>query len=152
MTATVNWTRYALLFFLGASTAISVAILAVDNVLWEYAPSHAYGLVGLTSLDSISVVSLLFLKSRRLLLLAALLGATSLVILLANLFVGAQFGVMGFSQQDLTEYFLGYTTTHKGSVIAPTFGFYKISRYTYEILLAIQPFIAATGLLAYRRR
>lgn len=141
---------YLVLFLLTTSAALGGAILSVDSVLWRYAPSHAYGLAGFTVLN-VTLIVLLLLRPKKGLLLAGLWGFFELAILIGNIFLGAQFGVTGFTQEELRDYFLGVSISHKGSQIPPTFGFYKISRYAYDILITIQALIAAVGLLAYRR-
>jgi len=143
----VSKTSYALSFLLASSASLGAAILAVDNVLWKYAPSHAYGLAGFTGLN-IALIVLLFFKSKIGLLFAGLWGTVEFVILIANMLVGAQFGVTGFTQEELRDYFLGVLVGHGAS---PTFGFYKISPYSYIILVSIQAVIAITGLSGYRR-
>jgi len=135
--------------FLVLSTALGGALLSVDDVLWKYGPTHAYALAVMTGINT-GLLALLFLKPKKTLLVVALWGAVELGILVGNLLVGAQSGVAGFTQEDLTEYLLGFTQTHRGSTIAPTFGFYKLSRYSYVVLLVVQAFTVATALLAYR--
>ena len=139
--------RYVLLFLLATSASLGGAILAVDNVLWTYARLHAYGLAGFTALNLL-LIALLFFRSKKVLLFAGLWGVIELAILIGNTIVGAQYGVTGFTQEELRDYFLGISA---GMGASPSFGFYKISRYAYDILISIQVLIAATGLLAYRR-
>lgn len=142
----VSRTGFAVSLLFASSASLGAAILAVDNVLWKYAPSHAYGLAGFTAIN-IALIVLLVFKSKKVLLFAGVWGTIEFVILTANMLVGAQFGVTGFTQQELTAYFLGILVEHGAS---PTFGFYKISPYAYIILVSIQALIAITGLLGYR--
>ena len=136
-----------LLFFLAASASLGGAILVVDNVLWTYAPTHAYGLIGFTAIDLLLIILIFFTKKKGL-LLAGLWGVVQLAILTGNLFFGAQIGVTNFKQEELRDYFLGIAVAQGAS---PGFGFYKISPYAYDVLLSMQALLAVTGLLAYRR-
>lgn len=135
------------MLLLAVEVLLGAAILVIDNVLWDYGRLHAYGLLGFTGLN-LALAVLVFLKPGRGSLLAALLSVLELGILVANLFVGAQFGVMGFTQEELRDYLLGIaSTTH----VSTMFGFYRLSRYAYDILLLVLLLTVAVGLATYRR-
>ncbi len=140
-------TSYAVSLLLAVSTVISLAILGVDDVLWGYGRPHAYGLAGFTAITLLLIGVVLF-RPRGGMLLAGLWGLIELAILTGNLFVGAQFGVLGFSQAEFTEYLTGVALTYR---ISSSFGFWKISPYTYDVLLAVQALIAIVGLAGYMR-
>ena len=137
---------YLLVLLLVVSAALGGAILAVDDVLPEYAPTHAMGLLAFAIFDVLLIVVVL-VRPKVGFLGAGFFGLIQLVGMLSNLVIGARFGVVGFSQAELTEYLLG---TAKELQLGQ--GFWKLSPFIYDVLLAIQIPLILTAFAAYKSK
>ena len=137
--------EYAVILFLFVSATLGGAILAVDDVLWDYALIHALGLLGFAILDVI-LIGLALVRKKVGFLGAGVFSIIQLSMMVANILVGAQFGVLGFSQEELTEYLLG---TAKELYIGK--GFWKLSPFVYDLLMAVQIPLSLAAFASYRR-
>lgn len=137
---------YLVVLLLVASAILGASILLVDDVLWHYAPLHAYGLTAFVILNILSI-SLVFLRARVGFLATLVFGMIQLSGMISNLIIGAQVGVTGFSQAELTEYLLG---TAKG--VAEGYGFWKLSPFAYDALIIMQFPILLITLALYRKK
>ena len=110
-----------------ASAAVGIEILLTDSDLWEAAPSHAYGLIGFVLID-FAIVGLLLRMAKVAFRIAMVWGVV-------------QFAVM-----------LGDITTAQSSGFKSTGEFieYLFSLWNFDLLILLQPMIAALGFLGFR--
>ena len=99
--------------FLGLSALLGIAVLATDQNLWTYEPSHAYGLIGFVVVDVV-VLGLVVVRAGKMTLrVAGVWGILQALIMLSDITTGPQ--ALGMSQSDFARYLFGlafYDTKH----------------------------------------
>jgi hypothetical protein len=95
----------ALLLFVSA--ILGVAILATDQNLWQYQPSHAYSLAGFVVIDVLLAGMVLMRGTRSSLKISGLWGLLQAVIMVGDIFWPSPFGSFQVSQTDFARYLFG---------------------------------------------
>ncbi|GBC70092.1 hypothetical protein HRbin01_01800 [archaeon HR01] len=111
-----------------ASIFFGLFLLATDPELWDNAPSHAYGLIGLIAVD-VAVLAYVVGRAGRYLRYIPYLGAVKLLIIVGDILTAPQFGL---TYLEFAQYLFGLWayTGLVASQIAISVSSYIISRRT----------------------
>lgn len=89
------------------SAILGVAILATDQNLWQYQPSHAYGLAAFVVVDLLLAGMVLMRGTRSSLKISGLWGLLQALIMVGDIFWPSPFGSFAVSQTDFAKYLFG---------------------------------------------
>ncbi len=90
-----------------ATAILGVAILATDQNVWQYQPSHAYALAAFIVVDLLLAGMVLMRGTRSSLRIAGLWGLLQAVIMVGDIFWPSPFGSFAVSQTDFAMYLFG---------------------------------------------
>jgi len=90
-----------------ATAILGVAILATDQNVWQYQPSHAYALAAFVVIDLLLAGMVLMRGTRSSLRIAGLWGLLQALIMVGDIFWPSPFGSFAVSQTDFAMYLFG---------------------------------------------
>ncbi len=90
-----------------ATAILGVAILATDQNLWQYQPSHAYSLAAFVVIDLLLAGMVLMRGTRSSLRISGLWGLLQALIMVGDIFWPSPFGSFAVSQTDFANYLFG---------------------------------------------
>jgi len=90
-----------------ATAILGVAILATDQNVWQYQPSHAYALAAFIVIDLLLAGMVLMRGTRSSLRIAGLWGLLQALIMVGDIFWPSPFGSFAVSQTDFAMYLFG---------------------------------------------
>jgi hypothetical protein len=90
-----------------ATAILGVAILATDQNVWQYQPSHAYGLAAFVIIDLLLAGMVLMRGTRSVLRISGLWGLLQALIMVGDIFWPSPFGSFEVSQTDFARYLFG---------------------------------------------
>ncbi len=90
-----------------ATAILGVAILATDQNVWQYQPSHAYALAAFIVVDLLLEGMVLMRGTRSSLRIAGLWGLLQALIMVGDIFWPSPFGSFAVSQTDFAMYLFG---------------------------------------------
>ena len=89
------------------SALLGAAILATDQNIWQYQPSHAYSLAAFIVVDVLLAGMVLMRGTRSALRVAGLWGLLQALIMVGDIFWPSPFGSFAVSQTDFAKYLFG---------------------------------------------
>ncbi|MDA4126776.1 MAG: hypothetical protein OK452_06210 [Thaumarchaeota archaeon] len=90
-----------------ATAILGVAILATDQNVWQYQPSHAYGLAAFVVIDLLLAGVVLMRGTRSSLRISGIWGLLQALIMVGDIFWPSPFGSFPVSQTDFAKYLFG---------------------------------------------
>jgi len=112
-----------------ASAVVGIEILLTDTDLWEAAPSHAYGLIGFIVIDII-ILGLLLGKRNTAFRISMIWGVLQFALMLGDIITAQPSGFDTYGE----------------------FMDYLFSLWNFDLLLVLQPVMAALGFLGNKQR
>ena len=107
--------KFTVLFLL-ISALLGIAILATDQNLSQYQPTHVYGLIAFVIVDIVLAGLVLVRGTRSFLQISGIWGLLQALIMLSDIFWPSPFGsAFAISQADFARYLFGlafYDTKH----------------------------------------
>lgn len=107
------------------SAILGAAILATDQNIWQYQPSHAYGLAAFIVVDLLLAGMVLMRGTRSALKISGLWGLLQALIMVGDIFWPSPFGSFAVSQADFANYLFGlglYDSKHIAYLFPALFG------------------------------
>ena len=89
------------------SAILGVAILATDQNVWQYQPTHVYGLAAFVVVDLLLAGMVLMRGTRSALKISGLWGLLQALIMVGDIFWPSPFGSFAVSQTDFAKYLFG---------------------------------------------
>lgn len=91
---------------LAISALLGIAILATDHNLWNYEPTHAYGLVVFVIIDIVAIGLAMLRSSRNILRLAGAWGFLFALIMVSDIYSGGATAI-GLTPDQFASYLFG---------------------------------------------